>query len=43
MCLVYDLVDQQFGPGESAGLVQAPLGFCGQQGGSASEYWLTID
>lgn len=43
MCIVYDLGDQRFGLGESAGLVRAPLGFCGPQGGSASEYWLTID
>lgn len=40
--LVYDFVDQEFGPGESTGLVQAPLGICGPQGSPAPEYWLTI-
>lgn len=43
MYVVYDLVDQWSGPGESAGPIQAPSGFCGHQGGSACEYWLTID
>lgn len=40
--LIYDFADQYFGPGESAGLVQALLCICGHLGGSASGYWLTI-
>lgn len=38
---VYDFADQYFGPGESAGLVQALLCICSHLGGSPSEYWLT--
>lgn len=43
MYVVYDLVDQRSGPGESAGPVRAPSGFYGHQGGSACEDWLAID